>query len=344
LRRLDKHPTTDEDSLVREVWLPPGLQLARYRFTLEATTPLQLPSYKGSSLRGAFGRTLKALTCAQRGRERCRGCTLTQVCVYRRLFDPVSNETSSTGLHNMPRPFVLLPPLADNHYYSPGDVFQLEATLIGPAMDLFPYWVATLEEMGKRGVGKGRGEFRLTGVEAVDLLGKAEPVFDASTRQVHPADKTTSTDQIAVLASRLLEERVTGVRLQIATYLRIKANGQLQDKLTLPLLVRALLRRIDILSTFYGDGPVDWPYDAIFAVAEEAESILVESHWEDWSRVSFRQKACMKLGGVTGHLEYRGDSVGQLLPLLIAGQLLHCGKNTTFGLGAYRIVQLRRGD
>jgi CRISPR-associated protein Cas5t len=47
------------------------LSLARYRVTLEALEPLDLPAYLGSTLRGAFGHAFRKLCCPGRADEPC---------------------------------------------------------------------------------------------------------------------------------------------------------------------------------------------------------------------------------------------------------------------------------
>jgi len=334
------HAEQSAGNLLPGTWLPAGLRFARYRFKLLTTTTLQLPDFKGSTLRGAFGRAFKSLTCAQRDCDSCSGCTLRRVCVYTRIFEPTSVATAEDGLRHIPQPFVLLPPLTERNEYDPGTTFHFEVTVVGDALRLFPYWVAALEHMALVGVGRGRGTFRLVGIDEVSLLGKQRSIYDPQTRQVEETQNPITTEDIADVCRALASRPIEGVRLNIETYLRIKANGRLQDRLHFPLLVRALLRRLDILSQFYGEGSVEWPYDEILEEAEGVDSQLEQSRWEDWSRVSFRQKARMKFGGVVGRLSYHGAAVKRFLPLLMAGQFLHCGKNTTFGLGAYRIVEL----
>ena len=62
-----------------------------------------------------------------------------------------------------------------------------------------------------------------------------------------------------------------------------------------------------------------------------------ETHWEDWSRFSGRQKQRVKMGGLTGRVTYEGD-LRDYLPLLLLGELVHVGKGTVFGNGLYRIA------
>jgi hypothetical protein len=56
----------------------------------------------------------------------------------------------------------------------------------------------------------------------------------------------------------------------------------------------------------------------------------------DWERYSSRQKTRMKMGGLMGEITY-GGPVAAFEPFLRAGEILHVGKGTSFGLGKYEI-------
>jgi len=48
----------------------------------------------------------------------------------------------------------------------------------------------------------------------------------------------------------------------------------------------------------------------------------------------------MTFGGLVGEVTYEaphGEDLDPYLPLLLWGELVHVGKNATFGLGQYRI-------
>ncbi|OPX88851.1 MAG: hypothetical protein A4E52_01161 [Pelotomaculum sp. PtaB.Bin013] len=44
----------------------------------------------------------------------------------------------------------------------------------------------------------------------------------------------------------------------------------------------------------------------------------------------------MNLGGVVGRVEYEGD-LGEFMPLLRLGELVHVGKGAVFGMGKFII-------
>jgi CRISPR-associated endoribonuclease Cas6 len=61
-------------------------------------------------------------------------------------------------------------------------------------------------------------------------------------------------------------------------------------------------------------------------------------HWRDWTRYSSRQQQEMSLGGVVGTWNLY-NLPPALWPALWLGQWLYAGKNTTFGLGQYRLLE-----
>ena len=109
----------------------------------------------------------------------------------------------------------------------------------------------------------------------------------------------------------------------------LKNNGSLDFQL----LIENLYRRIYCLAFFHGD-----PFDESFCLPQTEAVELVESQlqWQDWERYSHRQRTRMKLGGFIGTAVYEGN-LTPWLPLVKAGEVLHVGKATAFGLGKYAI-------
>lgn len=46
----------------------------------------------------------------------------------------------------------------------------------------------------------------------------------------------------------------------------------------------------------------------------------------------------MNMGGFVGTIEYAGEEIQEFIPLIIAGEILHIGTGTSFGLGRYKLV------
>ena len=107
-----------------------ALQLLPLQITLRAQTPIQLPHYKGSALRGGFGAVFKETVCIVEHRD-CARCLLRARCAYPYVFDkPVPDgATRMRKYEAAPHPFVILPPLERKTSYQPGETLTFGWTL-----------------------------------------------------------------------------------------------------------------------------------------------------------------------------------------------------------------------
>lgn len=92
-----------------------SLYLSYYRLNLRACAATTLPSFLGSTLRGAFGHALKQTVCVMDHRD-CKRCLVAERCLYPYLFEtPVPPGLSLLqGQQQAPRPFVLVPPIDES--------------------------------------------------------------------------------------------------------------------------------------------------------------------------------------------------------------------------------------
>ena len=141
-------------------------RIAPFRFVLRADTDIGLSSYKGSAFRGAFGHALKRIVCMTK-QPQCTSCMLLSRCLYPYIFetDRSDSDLSSNKSKDIPRPFVLVPPLTKQETYSIGEIFSCDLILIGKVIENLPYFICTMEAMGEQGLGKGHGRFHVEHAE-----------------------------------------------------------------------------------------------------------------------------------------------------------------------------------
>ena len=132
---------------------------------MRALEPLILPSYKGSTLRGGFGNAFRRVVCALR-KNSCQDCLLKNKCIYSYVFEtpPPPDTRIMRKYTSAPHPFVIEPPPEKRMGYKPGDEIRFGLTLIGRAIDYLPYFIYTFDELGRMGIGKGRGNYELMSV------------------------------------------------------------------------------------------------------------------------------------------------------------------------------------
>ncbi len=308
------------------------IRYQKLNFFLEAVDTIGLPDYKGSTFRGGFGNAFRRVVCALK-RKDCMDCLLKSRCVYAYIFETSPPEaTEVMGMNKyekVPHPFVIEPPKEKQRIYEPGEKLSFCLLLIGRAVDYLPYFIYTFEELGKTGLGKGRGKYRL-----LSVTDHEKPVYSFE-------DKTLRTAPVSEL---ILPDAFSfgswqqSVTLRCLTPARIVYQRELVSQLDFHILMRSLLRRLCLLYYFHCEArePL-WDHKHMIA---EAEKVVIKHNslqWQDWERYSARQNVRMKLGGVVGDIIYK-DVPDAFMPILRAGELFHVGKGTSFGLGKYEIV------
>lgn len=130
---------------------------------------------------------------------------------------------------------------------------------------------------------------------------------------------------------------VMNLTLNFLTPARIIYNSHLTLDLEFHMLIRQLLRRISLLSYFHcGMDMSDWDFKGIIEKAKEVRVKKSRLQWYDWKRYSARQDTKLTMGGFVGEISFEGD-IGPFMSLINAGEVLHVGKGTGFGLGRYGI-------
>jgi CRISPR-associated endoribonuclease Cas6 len=226
---------------------------------------------------------------------------------------------------------------------SAGDELIFDLILMGRAVEYMPYVVYAVSEMAKRGLGANRVPFNLNQVSVIDEHGFAQTIYSGGGRRITvPNEATKSLTEL--IQSRFEQLRATDtlyldeLRLNFRTPARIRVDGDLQQALTFELLARNLLRRISLLAAVHGSRRLDVNYRALIDRASTVRTRTSELHWRDWERYSSRQRIKMNMGGFVGGIEYLGEAIQEFIPLIIAGEILHIGTGTSFGLGRYQLV------
>jgi hypothetical protein len=316
--------------------LPAIFGLTHYHFTLEALEPLHLPPFKGSALRGGFGYTFKRLVCFQP--TPCRGkCQLGNACPYGYIFetDPPDGAEVLSNLQDVPRPFLIQPPLDRRETFEPGERLTFGLTLIGRGINYLPYFVAVFKELGQVGLGRTRAKYRLLATDGVSPYDNAtEPVYRAEDEQVHAGNLTVSSRAIIDHAAALPTDHLT---LDFLTPTRLKHAGRLaKNGPPFHVLIRRLLDRVSSLAYFHCGERWEIDFPGWIERAKAVEIAGARTTWQDWERYSGRQKRRIKMGGLAGKVTYQGD-LAPYRALLALGSLVHVGKGTVFGNGRFSV-------
>ncbi len=300
------------------------LSVHRLRFALDFESPCRLPRYPGSAIRGLLGHGLRRILCITH-QPSCNGCAFAPRCGYVRLF-----ESPAAGNRAMPHAWVLdMPELPARQR----EVRHLEfgMTLTGDATQHLPWLIQALEHAGRLGFGGENTPFSLAAIRRETHAGCGE--WQTLNRAMLPCLPLDEVPALPPMPSAIL--------LRLQTPLRLKRDGRLVTprQFHMRLFLNALRLRLRNLLEFHcvGEEPVVLP-----ELPPEPEAMLRRQalRWMDWTRYSNRQRTRMKLGGLVGELELDMRGREDWWPLLQAGQWLHMGKQTSMGLGQYRITSL----
>ncbi|HDR1284616.1 TPA: CRISPR system precrRNA processing endoribonuclease RAMP protein Cas6 [Pasteurella multocida] len=300
------------------------LPIARYRLHFQVTQPIMLPDYAGSTLRGAFGRALRKISCMTKLAD-CKGCPLYRTCPYTNIFEtPAPESHHLQKFSQVPNGYIIEPPQWGKKQYDIGEELSFNLVLFGRLIDQLALIVFAFKRAFEYQVANGQATFidiqHITFRESKSIL-----------KNGHIIDHNT------VLS--LPKHLPTDLTLQINTPLRLQENGKVLSATTIHFsrLLLGLAKRIVLLNEFHHQ-PIQIDFEPLkHALADIKDDKQLE--WRDWTRYSSRQNQRMQLGGLVGqwHLQHVSS---QWATLLYIGQWLHCGKNATFGLGQYEITNL----
>lgn len=306
------------------------------QFDAEALTEMVTPPFKGSMIRGALFGALREDFCLDPRRRNCADCRVRQACPVGSLL-ATADEDSPRGVE-VARPCTVEPPLEGRTRYEPGNRFSFGVTLFGDAADLLPYIIIGVRRMGDLGVGnryRAPGRFVLQRVEAVDPIRQRSQEIYRHGESLVRRPKISVTHEV-VTSSYPPLSALSRATLKLLTPTRLVADGVVVKRLTFPVFVRRLLRRLtDLTRTATGSHP-GFDHEDLLRRAEAVRVAEDRTRWVDVPSYSSRQGRFTPIGGLLGEVTFEGD-LKPFVPWLIWGSVTHVGKDATKGGGWYRL-------
>ncbi|MEO0005062.1 MAG: CRISPR system precrRNA processing endoribonuclease RAMP protein Cas6 [candidate division WOR-3 bacterium] len=301
------------------------MRFLKLRVHLKTTEPVQMPYYKGGVIRGGFGLAFRNVSCPFPARL-CQDCLLRSQCVWSYVFDTPRPKESKilSRSENVPHPFVIEPPDDERTLLKKGDALDFALILIGKSLNYLPYFIYAFEKLAEQGLGRPRTKFQLHGVYQNNRL-IYDPKKSAIVQEIKPE----------TLSLQRTDEKAKEVKVNFLTPTRIIYQGKISRRPQFHILTRSLLRRLWLLSYFH-DQPMEIDHKNLIAQAEKVRLKDALLAGDEWSHFSRRQQRLIQREGVTGWLIYQGE-IAPFLPYLRAGEILHIGKGTSFGMGKIKL-------
>jgi hypothetical protein len=308
-----------------------SFSVSGFQFSLSPLESIRLPSYKGSTLRGGFGHAFKRVVCIQKGKD-CNDCMVRSTCVYSYVFETSPPEdTRILRLYpKVPHPFVIEPPLTSQRLFNKGEEINFNLVLIGRSVPYLPYFIYTFDELGRIGIGQGKGKFHLESVTArikapvpEDKGGKTRDngiIYSGKDKTLHNHYEVLTMKDI--VSSKPLNSTI---QIEFLTPTRMVFNERLVVDVEFHHIVRTLLRRISSLFYFHCGELLELDFKGLIERAKNIKRRDKDLRWYDWERYSARQDARMKMGGFVGKVSFEGD-LEEFMPLISLGEYIHVGK------------------
>jgi hypothetical protein len=311
-------------------------------FHAKVTTPLELDEHSGASLRGNLFEAVWQRFCNNKVAPSCAACPLHTFCPVSALVAPLREENIRG--RDIPRPYIILPPLEGERRLAPGEVLTFGLTLFGKIIELLPYLLLVTNSLEAAGLGKRlsdnhgrRGTFKIQQIEAYNPInGARQTLSQAGKLQIEaPTLHVTSAD-VKKRAATLLAEQIT---IRFLTPIRLIHEKCPVRYPTFQPLVARLLERLALLEQEYGQGDDLSPSKQWKELTQLASQIVCtnnQTNWEDVGSYSSRTHYMTQIGGICGSATFKGD-LAPFRELLVWGELIHVGKNAVKGNGWYRI-------
>ena len=286
----------------------------RLRFSFIARDTIRFPAGAPANvLRGALGTVFRHTACV----PECPGakaCERRHVCAYARIFEPAASGPGPSGLADWPRPFVFRARHLDGVVVQPGEPFwfDLHVFLLEPWV--VEQFVITFREIGRQGLGPGRGR---AGLSCAEPLGPSEITLDPP----------------AIAPAR--------IRVEFLTPTALKHEGGIAERPEFGILFARIRDRIGALSAIYGEGPLAIDFQSAGARAAQVRMTRCDIATVELSRRSSRTGQTHPIGGFTGAAEYEGE-LGEFLPYLEAARWTGAGRQTVWGNGEISVTALDR--
>ena len=294
----------------------------RLRFNFEAIEPVLFPPGKcGNIIRGAFGRSFRAIACIPEcvDSKRCD-----RPCVYRPIFEPHAYEGSvPSGLQDPPRPFVIRAWNFDGLRIETGQTFWFDLHLFDIRAPAFEQYEQAFARFASDGVGPSHAKAKLLSVQSLDLSGQV-----LAGRQVLSLD----------LGSAPARGPIHRLRVTFATPTELKADGQSVEVPDFHVLIARLRDRLSTLRSMYGSGPLAIDFKAMAERARHVQIVAEDLQNRQIIRKSGRTGLQHSIGGFQGTVVYQGE-LNEFVPYLIAGRWTGVGRQTTWGKGEIRVAK-----
>lgn len=308
-----------------------NIQYSKIHFTLSFIEDTRMPADKVSAIRGGIGEMLLRANCVKD--RQCDDCAFEGECIVRRIMyaKPLIKAKSANEGESMGYVFECE---NTDELFEQGDTLELSLILFGRNVVYFNQYLQALAMLGMNGIGKYKSRFVIS--EIKNAFG--DSLLSDGNIDMRYYRIQTIEQYIDYRLKRL--NTLESLEIKVSSPICMKYRGEILKEFSLEAFFESLYRRIYMLDCFVGIEPSDAPLKSDSLPYEMTESRAFSTTIK---RYSNHKNQRMFLNGIRGimKLEKKGDSFDEeaelFVKMLLAGEILHVGKNTSFGFGKYMV-------
>lgn len=283
-----------------------------------------LPSFKASSIRGGIGEMLLRANCIRD--RKCEECDFETECIVQRtMYSKFEKKPQYVTTGDSVGYVIECEDYRED--IAAGETVRFNLILFGKTIVYFNQYLQAVYALGQNGIGKYYSRFIIASVR--NTMG--QDIISGSNVYMEKYQVHTIRDYVDYRKKQLAEAE--NLRMIFKTPLTLKYQGEFIKSYNIEAITKAIQRRIYMLDCFENIADEDFSnktYELPDIINQEARDISVR-------RYSNRQKSGMYLSGIKGYLEISKIADEELLDMYLAGEIIHIGKNTSFGFGKYYI-------
>lgn len=299
-----------------------NIRYSKVHMIFEFEEDTEMPENKVSAIRGGMGEMLLRQYClSDRNCEKCRfkdDCTVPRVFYHPLKIKPeyvTKGESLGYIIECENRQTI----------FEEGDSLEVTVILFGNVIIYFSQILQALYMLGIYGIGKEKSRFHIAGI----FNEKRQQILEGRAINNNKLIINTLEKYIQYILKKSndSDRRI----LKFYSPLSQKYRGQWLNRFDAQALTEAAMRRVYLLNCMEGNDIGKIYLESEFPQVEEQKVYHTQI-----DRYSNTHKSHIALHGIKGEcvLENVTDEV---LEYLIAGQLVHIGKNTSMGFGRYVI-------
>jgi len=301
------------------------IRYIKLHFTIMFTEDTVMPKYKASALRGGMGEMLLRANCISD--RNCAVCGFEPECVVRRTMYSKFVRKPDFVTSGESIGYVLE---CENYaeVFRAGEEMEFCLLLFGRTIVYFNLYMQAFYALGVYGIGKNKSRFQIVSV----ANSMKEPLLDGDSNVYMQRYQVMNVADYVSYRMKGAGGCRTDVEMLFKTPLALKYQGEMLREFHMEAILKSIVRRIYMLDCF--EGLDVRPYE--YASGQVPEMISQKFCHIAVPRYSSTQDSKMVLHGIEGNIRLCGPEE-DILAMLYAGELIHIGKNTSFGFGRYRV-------